>query len=185
MLTLLSRNWWLVALRGVIAILFGVLTLAAPGMALASLLLLFGAYAVVDGLAAVWAAFQNRTQEGWWIHLLEGFASVLAGIVAFIYPGITAVILLYVIAVWAIMTGVFEIMAAIRLRKEIQGEFWLGLMGLLSVIFGVVLILNPGPGILALLSIVSVYAIVFGLFMIMLALKLRGLSNKTPTRTIA
>ena len=185
MLTLLARNWWLVTLRGVIAILFGIIILAAPGMALASLILLFGAYAVVDGIAAVWSAVQNRTQEGWWIHLLEGFVSILAGIVAFMYPDTTTVILLYVIAVWAIMTGVFEILAAIRLRKEIEGEFWLGLMGLLSVIFGVFLILRPGEGILTVLSIVSIYAIVFGVFLIMLSLKLRDWSKKIPTRTPA
>ncbi len=113
MLNLLSRNWWLVALRGVIAILFGLLTLLFPTIALGSLVLLFGAYAVIDGVTTVWTAFQHRTEQGWWIHLLEGVVSVIAGIVAFVYPVMTAVILLYVIAFWAIMTGIFEIWAAI------------------------------------------------------------------------
>jgi uncharacterized membrane protein HdeD (DUF308 family) len=189
MLTLLSRNWWLVALRGVIAILFGVLTLLFPGIALSSLVLLFGAYAIIDGLATVWSSIQHRTEQGWWIHLLEGIVSVIAGIIAFIYPGITALILLYVIAIWAIITGIFEIWAAIQLRKEITGEFWLGLSGLLSVIFGIVLIANPGPGILAVLWIVSIYAIAFGVFLIMLAFRLRshgsGTTTHNPTRTMA
>ena len=140
MLTLLSRNWWLVALRGVFAILFGLLTLVFPTIALSSLVLLFGAYAIVDGVAAVWSSIQHRSEQGWWIHLLEGVVSIVAGLVTFAYPVITAVILLYVIALWAIMTGIFEIWAAIQLRKEITGEFWMGLGGLLSVIFGIALI---------------------------------------------
>jgi uncharacterized membrane protein HdeD (DUF308 family) len=185
MLTLLSRNWWLVALRGVIAILFGLLTLLYPTIALGSLVLLFGAYAIVDGVAAVWSSFQHRAEQGWWTHMLEGVVSVIAGIVAFVYPVMTAVILLYVVAIWAIMTGIFEIWAAIQLRKEITGEFWMGLSGLLSVIFGIVLIANPGPGIFAVLWIVSIYAIAFGVFLVMLAFRLRSHTTQTPTRTTA
>ena len=168
MLTLLSRNWWLVALRGAIAILFGLLTLLVPGIALSSFILLFGAYAIVDGAAAVWSSIQHRTEQGWWIHLLEGVVSIIAGVITFAYPGITALILLYVIAIWAIMTGIFEIWAAIQLRKEITGEFWMGLGGLLSVIFGIVLIVAPGAGILAVLTLVGIYAIAFGVLMIIL-----------------
>ncbi|MBI1278895.1 MAG: HdeD family acid-resistance protein [Anaerolineaceae bacterium] len=185
MLTLLSRNWWLVALRGVIAILFGLLALLFPGIALSSFVLLFGAYAIIDGAAAVWTSIQHRTEQGWWLHLLEGFVSVIAGIVAFIYPGITALVLLYVIAFWAIMTGVFELLAAIRLRKEIQGEFWMGLSGIISIVFGVLLIAAPGAGILAVLTLVGVYAIAFGVFLIMLSLRLRSHGTKTPTHTMA
>ena len=185
MLTLLSRNWWLVALRGVFAILFGLLTLVFPTIALSSLVLLFGAYAIVDGVAAVWSSIQHRSEQGWWIHLLEGVVSIVAGLVTFAYPVITAVILLYVIALWAIMTGIFEIWAAIQLRKEISGEFWMGLSGLISVIFGIVLIANPGSGILAVLWIVSVYAIAFGVFLIMLALRLRSHGSQTTTHSMA
>jgi len=185
MLTLLSRNWWLVALRGAIAVLFGLLTLFFPGIALSSFVLLFGAYVIVDGAAAVWTAVQHRTEQGWWLHLLEGFVSVIAGIVAFVYPGITALVMLYVIAVWAIMTGVFEILAAIRLRKEITGEFWMGLSGLLSLLFGIALIVAPGTGILAVLTLVGVYAIAFGVFLIMLALRLRSHGSQTTTHSMA
>src|ERR1041384_8211312 len=98
MLTMLSRNWGLLALRGVLALLFGVLTFLYPGIALSTFVLVFGVYAVIDGLAAVWSAIQHRTQQGWWIMLLEGFVSVIAGIIAFVYPGITALVALYVIA---------------------------------------------------------------------------------------
>ena len=178
MLTLLSRNWWLVALRGVVAVLFGLLTLLYPGIALGSFVLLFGAYAIVDGLAAVWSSVQHRSQEGWWIHLLEGFVSIIAGIVAFVYPAITTLVMLYVVALWAFMTGVFEVLAAVRLRKEITGEFWLGLSGIISVLFGLLLIVSPGAGILAVLTLVGVYAIAFGVFLIMLALRLRGFAYK-------
>ncbi|MBA3871236.1 MAG: HdeD family acid-resistance protein [Chloroflexota bacterium] len=187
MLTMLSRNWWLVALRGVIAILFGLVTLFFPGIALSSFVLLFGAYAIIDGLAAVWSSVQHRTEQGWWIHLLEGVVSVIAGILAFVYPGITALIALYIIAFWAIMTGVFELLAAIRLRKEITGEFWMGLSGVISVIFGIVLIAAPGAGILAVLTLVGIYAIAFGVFLIMLSLRLRSHAthSNTPTHTMA
>ena len=184
-MTLLSRNWWLVALRGALAILFGLLTLVVPGIALSSLILLFGAYAIVDGVAAVWSSVQHRSEQGWWIHLLEGVVSVIAGIITFAYPAITALILLYVIAFWAMTTAVFEIRAAIQQRKEISGEFWMGLSGLLSVIFGIVLIVNPGSGIFAVLWIVSIYAIAFGVFLIMLALRLRSHATKTPTQSPA
>ena len=119
--------------------------------------------------------------------LLEGFVSVIAGIISFVYPGITALVALYVIALWAFMTGVFEVLAAVRLRKEITGEFWLGLSGILSILFGVFLIISPRDGILAVLTLVAAYAIVFGLFLIMLSLKLRSHASGTgtPTRTAA
>ena len=185
MLTMLSRNWWLVALRGVIAILFGILVLVYPGIALQSFIIVFAVYAVIDGVAAAWAAIQHRTEQNWWILLLEGIISVIAGIVAFVYPGATALAILYVIAVWAILTGALEIWAAIQLRKEIEGEFWLGLSGILSILFGILLIVAPGAGILAVLTIVGIYAIAFGVFLIMLALRLRSFTTTTPTKTAA
>jgi uncharacterized membrane protein HdeD (DUF308 family) len=113
--------------------------------------------------------------------LLEGVVSVLAGLGAILFPGLTALTLLYLIAAWAIITGVFEIMAAIRLRKEIEGEFWMGLSGLLSIVFGVFLFLSPGVGALSVLTIIAVYAIVFGIFLIMLAFRVRGMSGSTST----
>ncbi len=179
MLTLLAKNWWLVALRGVAAILFGLLAILFPGLALQTFVLLFAAYALVDGVATIIAAVRHRDQPNWWVHLLEGIVSVIAGILAVIFPGLTALVLLYIIALWAIVTGVLEIWAAIQLRKEIEGEFWMGLSGALSILFGVILILAPGTGILAVLTIVAVYAIVFGLMLIMLAFRLRGMKDQT------
>jgi uncharacterized membrane protein HdeD (DUF308 family) len=185
MLTLLAKNWWLLALRGVVAILFGILAIAFPGLALQTFILLFAAYALVDGIAAAISAIQNRNQPNWWVHLLEGIVSIIAGILAVIYPGLTALILLYIIALWAIVTGVLEIWAAIHLRKEIEGEFWMGLSGVLSILFGVILVLSPGTGILAVLAIVAAYAIVFGIILILLATRLRGMKDQTTSAKAA
>jgi uncharacterized membrane protein HdeD (DUF308 family) len=179
MLIILSHNWWVVALRGAAAILFGILILLFPGLALATLVTLFGLYALIDGLSTAIISIQHRQQNGWWVHLLEGLVGVLAGILTILYPNITALILLYIIAVWAILTGVFEIWAAITLRREIAGELWLGLSGLLSIVFGIVLIVAPGAGALAVLTIIGAYAIVFGALLLLLAFRVRGMHTGT------
>ena len=177
MYNMLSRNWGLVVLRGAIAILFGFVALLLPALALQTLLLLFAFYAFADGIIALWTAIQHRAEKGWWVHLLEGVVGILAGILTVAYPGITALILLYIIAAWAIMTGVFEIWAAIELRREIQGEFWLGLSGALSVIFGIVLIVAPGTGALAVVWLIGAYAVIFGITMVILGFQLRGFEH--------
>ena len=187
-LTSLLWNWWLVAVRGAITILFGLLILSSPAMLLSSFILLFGAYATVDGLITVWWSIQRRTKQRWWIHLLEGVVSLIAGIVAFVYPDNTVLVMLNIIVARAIMIGIFEIWAAIQLRKEIAGEFWLGLSGVSSVlfgIFGIVLIVAPGATTLAIQppTILGVYSIAFGVFLIMLSLRLRSHGTKTPTQT--
>jgi uncharacterized membrane protein HdeD (DUF308 family) len=178
MLTMLSKNWWVVALRGAISIIFGILLLIAPPLVITSMVLFFGAYVLVDGVSAIFTAVQNRNQARWWYTLLEGIIGVIAGILVFAYPlfaTIAAVyFVLYVVAFWAILGGIFQIMQAIELRKEIEGEIWLGLSGLLSLLFGVFLIFAPGAGILALLTIIAAYAIVFGVMLIILAFRLRG-----------
>lgn len=187
MTDMLARNWWMLAVRGVIAILFGILVLVYPGIAVSTFVLLFAIYAIADGIFAIWSVFQ-RGESQRWLHLLEGVVSILAGIIAFVYPGMTALIMLYVLAAWAIVTGGLQIWTALELRKEIEGEFWLGLSGLLSVIFGILLILFPGTGVLTVLTIISVYAIIYGVFLIMLSLRMKGLadrgSNKRATGTI-
>jgi len=157
-------------------------------MLLSSFILLFGAYATVDGLITVWWSIQRRTKQRWWIHLLEGVVSLIAGIVAFVYPDNTVLVMLNIIVARAIMIGIFEIWAAIQLRKEIAGEFWLGLSGVSSVlfgIFGIVLIVAPGATTLAIQppTILGVYSIAFGVFLIMLSLRLRSHGTKTPTQT--
>lgn len=187
MLSMLSQNWWVLALRGVAAILFGIIVLLAPEIAISTFVLLFGAYALVDGIFAIITAFRNRTQRNWWVHLLEGVIGVVAGLLILLNPLAASIALplfaLYMVAFWAIFTGVMEIWAAIELRKEIEGEFWLGLSGLLSVLFGIFLLVsNPATGILALLTIVSIYAIAFGVLLLLLAFRLRGMQNREGQR---
>jgi uncharacterized membrane protein HdeD (DUF308 family) len=172
---ILFRNWWVLLLRGIIAIAFGILTWFQPGISLAALVLLFGAYVLADGILGVWTAFSGRKEhEDWWVLLLWGLLGIGVGIIALMAPGITALALLFYIAVWAIATGVLEIVAAVRLRKEIKGEWWLILGGLVSVVFGVLLLARPGPGALALLWVIATYAVIFGVVMVILAFKVRS-----------
>lgn len=172
----LARNWWMLALRGAAAIVFGILTLLMPGVSLAALILLFGSYALVDGIFNVVAAVRRRSgDQPWWALLLEGLVSIGAGIVTFALPGLTALVLLYVIAAWAIVTGVLEVVAAVRLRKQITGEWWLAASGVLSVVFGVLLMIWPGPGALALVIWIGAYAVVFGGLLLGLAFRVRSL----------
>lgn len=171
----LSRFWWMTLLRGVIAILFGIMILAQPGISLVALVLVFGGYALADGIANVVTAIGGRkNNEGWWMLLLGGLAGIGVGILTLFSPGTTALALLFYIAIWAIATGLLELVAAIRLRKEIEGEIWLGLAGIASILFGVLLAARPGTGALAVLSIIAVYAIVFGVILLLLAFKTRG-----------
>jgi uncharacterized membrane protein HdeD (DUF308 family) len=175
MLVTLARNWWAVALRGALAIIFGVLAFFWPGASLAALVLLFGAYALVDGIFAVIAAFRTADRGGRWGMLaIEGVAGIAAGILAFVWPGITAIVLLYLIAAWAIVTGVLEIAAAIQLRREITNEWLLGLGGLASIVFGVLLLFNPAAGALAVVWLIAAYALVFGVLLVALAFRLRS-----------
>src|SRR6266403_265158 len=147
----LARNWWVVLLRGIAAIVFGIITFVAPAISFAALVFIFGAYALVDGVLAVVSAIRWRgATDRWWVLLLEGLAGIAAGVVTFIWPGISALALLYVIAAWALVTGVLEIAAAIRLRKIITGEWLLALIGILSIVIGVMLALFPSAGALAL-----------------------------------
>jgi uncharacterized membrane protein HdeD (DUF308 family) len=171
----LARNWWAVALRGVAAVIFGILTLLLPNISLATLVLLFGVYAVFEGVLNVVSALRRHAvpERTWWSLLLEGMISIAAGIVTFMYPGITAITLVYVIAAWAILTGVFEIVAAVRLRERIRGEGWLIAGGVLSVAFGALMMAFPRSGALAVVLWIGAYAVVFGGMLIALAFRLR------------
>lgn len=179
MFGVLARNWWLLAVRGVLAILFGVAAFLWPGLTLTVLVLMFGAYALVDGIFAIAAGFAARgEQERWWMMLLTGLAGVAVGVLTFLWPNVTALVLLYFIAAWAIVTGIFEVAAAIRLRKEIEGEWFLGLAGIMSVIFGVLLVLLPSAGALALVWLIGIYAVIFGILMLVLSFRLRSWRNE-------
>ena len=182
MLTMLARNWWVVALRGLFAVIFGVLAIVWPGLTLLVLITLFGAYALVDGIFAVIAGIASYGRnERWWAVLLEGIAGIILGVLTFLWPGTTALVLVYFIAAWALITGVFEIAAAIRLRKEIEGEWMMVLSGILSIIFGAFLIVAPGAGALGLTLVIGVYAIVWGILLIILAFRLRKLPRDEQT----
>jgi uncharacterized membrane protein HdeD (DUF308 family) len=182
----LSRNWWVLLLRGIVAILFGVLAFVRPGISLASLLLLFGAYALADGVLGTWTAISHRKdRENWWVLLLEGLVGIGVGVLTLIKPGLTALALLFYIAIWAIATGVLEIVAAVRLRKEIEGEWGLILAGLASGAFGVLLMARPGSGALAVLWLIASYAILFGILFVVLAFKVRGVAKKMEARVSA
>ena len=175
MVETLTRNWGWVALRGVVAILFGVLTLFNPGITLAALVLFFGAYALVDGVFMVVSAIANRHGQPRWVTLLiGGLLGIAAGLVTFYMPGITTVVLLMVVAAWAIVTGIAEIVAAIRLRREITGEWVFVLAGLLAVAFGAILIARPAAGALAMVLWIGAYAVVSGILLIALSVRLRS-----------
>lgn len=179
MLRTLAQNWWALVLRGVCAMLFGVGAFVWPGITLAVLILFYGAYALVEGVLAIaWALMGRQAGSFSWGVLLAGLAGVAVGIVTFVSPGLTALALLYLIAAWAIVRGVFEIIAAIHLRRELQNEWLLGLSGLLSVGLGVLLIVAPGAGALALLWWIGAFAFVAGVLMILLGLRLKGLKDR-------
>jgi uncharacterized membrane protein HdeD (DUF308 family) len=171
----LVRNWWLVVLRGAAGILFGIMTFFAPGISLAALVLFFGAYALVDGVLALVSVFRDRAEKDrWWLLVFEGIAGIAAGIITFFWPGITAIALLYIIAAWALVTGVVEVAAAIQLRKVIDDEWLLGLSGVLSIGLGILLMLFPGAGALALVIWIGAYALVFGTLLVILGFRLRS-----------
>ena len=171
----LGRNWGWIVVRGIAAVIFGVLALVLPGITLAALVLLWGAYALADGIIALIAAFRIRDRgKPFWALLVVGILGIAAGILTFIWPGMTAIVLLAFIAAWSLVMGIFQIIAAVRLRKSIEKEWLLGLSGLLSIIFGVLMLINPGAGALAVIWVIGAYAIVFGVLLIALGLKLRS-----------
>jgi uncharacterized membrane protein HdeD (DUF308 family) len=169
----MAGNWWLAVLRGVAAIIFGILAFAWPGITLLTLVLFWGAFALVDGVLAIIAAVKGgNPMPRWWLAIV-GLAGIIAGALTFLMPGLTALVLLTFIAVWAIVLGVMEIIGAIKLRKEIQGEWLLILNGAISVLFGIVLLWRPVTGLIALVWIIGAYAIILGVIYVMFGLKMR------------
>jgi uncharacterized membrane protein HdeD (DUF308 family) len=177
-------RWWATALRGVAAIIFGILTLAAPGTSLYVLVILFGVYALLDGvLYLVMAARGARQGDRWGSLMLAGVAGIAAGIVTLLWPGVSALALLILIGAWAIVTGVASIAAAVRLRKDITGEWLMALGGALSIVFGVLVVLFPGAGALAVTMWIGIYALVLGVALVALAFRLRSLRTKRTPRS--
>ena len=171
----LAENWWLLLLRGIAAIAFGVLAFVWPGLTLLALTLMWGIYAIADGVLALWAAIAGKGGEivpRWWLAVV-GIAGLVAGLLTFVWPGMTALVLLIFIASWAIVIGVLQIWGAIRLRKEIEGEWLLALSGVLWVAFGVIMFVQPGAGALALIWWIGSFAILAGCVYIALAFRLK------------
>ena len=172
----LARWWWTFIVRGLLAIAFGILAFFAPGLGIAVLVGLFAAWALIDGATSIVAGIRTRGRDrSWWLEILEGIAGVAAGLLALIFPLFAAEVLVLIIAAWAIITGIFEIVAAVRLREQIRGEVWLGLAGVVSILFGIVLVLFPGTGALGLVWLIGGSALVFGAFLIILGWRLRGI----------
>ncbi|MGE0159782.1 MAG: HdeD family acid-resistance protein [Dehalococcoidia bacterium] len=181
MIETLTRNWGWIALRGAVAVAFGILTVFYPGITLASLVILFGAFAFTDGTFTVISAVANRKGQPRWVALLlSGLVGIAAGVVTFFWPGITGIALLAIIASWAIVTGIIEMVVAVRLRKEIEGEWLLGIAGLLAIVFGVFMVLDPGAGALAVALYIGAYAFISGVMMIALGFRLRSWGREHP-----
>ena len=171
---ILSRHWWVLLVRGLLAITFGLIAWFQPEITAASLVLLFGVFAFSDGVFAIWQAFSGRNDhDDWWVLLLEGLLGIGAGLLTFFVPVVTAIALLVFIAAWAIARGLMQIIVAIRIRKEIEGEWILILGGLASLVFGVILLTNPEAGALGLLWVIAFYAITIGVILVALALRVR------------
>lgn len=174
----LKRHWWVPVIRGIAAIVFGVIAFAYPGLTVAMLVLFFGAWVLVDGVFRVVGAIGHRAfDKEWGFDLIIGIVGIIIGFLTFHAPQITALALIIYIAAWALMIGATEIALAIKLRREIKGEWFLVLMGLVSIVFAVMLLWNPLPGALALVWLIGSYAIVFGILGIILGFRWRGLAT--------
>lgn len=178
----LVSKWWVLAVRGILGILFGIVALVYPGITLAALVLVLGAYAVVDGLFALFVAVGGDGKDRIW-YVLEGIVGIGLGILIFAFPGISERALIYVIAAWAILTGVLEIIAGFEL--PIARDWLFALAGLASVVFGVLVLFNPGAGALAIVWLIGIYALVFGVILLVLAFRLRGLGGRQSSHQTA
>jgi len=185
MIAQVARYWWLIALRGVVGILFGIVAIAWPGITLAVLILFFGAYMFVDGVFALISAIRFRHErERWMMLLLEAVLGIAIGAVTFLWPGITALAWVFTIAAWAIVTGVLELIAAFRLRGALGTEILLGLSGIVSIVFGIAMAALPLIGLVVWVLLIGVYAIAFGILLLIAGFRVRGLA-KTPTTSPA
>ena len=189
MIAVLARNWWAIGIRGVLAILFGLIALFLPGATMLSLVLVFAAYAFVDGVIGIVSAVRAaRQHERWGFLVLEGLVNIAAAAVAVLWPGITVVAFVFLVAFWAIFTGILELAAAFRLQF-IDGRGWLIFGGIVSVLYGALLIAAPMIGAVVLTWWLGAYALIFGVALVVLAFRLRARLDKhqhgSPARTAA
>jgi uncharacterized membrane protein HdeD (DUF308 family)/ferritin-like metal-binding protein YciE len=184
-MTNLIQNWWLVALRGVVAILFGLMAFFWPGATLFALVVLFGFYALADGLIAIAAGLSHKNDSPrWWVFLIEGLVGIAVGVSTLIWPGVTTLVILAMIATWAILTGILEIAAAIRLRRAITNEWTLALSGILSVVLGIIFILQPLAGTVVIVWTIGAYALLFGALWVLLGFRLRDVGRMFKPRQV-
>ncbi len=178
LLRTLGKYWWIVLLRGIAAVIFGIVAVIWPGLTVFALVILFGAYVFVDGIIEIWAGIQARNaHDRWWVDILIGLAGVVAGILVMTVPGLSALALMYFIAAWMVVIGVLQIFYAIRLRQEISNEWMLGLSGLLSLILGIIFFAFPGKGAISLVWVIGIYAIVFGIILMVLSFRVKSLKH--------
>jgi uncharacterized membrane protein HdeD (DUF308 family) len=179
MLKTMSRFWWMLILRGVIALLFALLAFTRPEVTFTALVIMLGAFFLADGLVALFLGWHMRNDDDeWWSVSLEGGLGIVLGILALARPDIAATTMVMFIALWCLLSGVFEIFAAIKLRKEIENEWMLGLAGLVSVGLGVLMLINPTAGAISIMWWIGLYAAIFGVFFVLLGLRLRNVGNK-------
>lgn len=173
---ILRDNWWVLLIRGIAAILFGIIALAMPGLTAYVLVIAFGAYTLVDGIMAIYLGFKRRgNDDAWWTWIIDGILSIVIGLVAMIWTSATAVVFIIWIAAWAIVVGIMRIIAAIRLRKEIEGEWALILSGLLMIIWGVLIAMTPAAGLLSIAWLLGIFSFMVGVMMVVLAFRARRL----------
>ena len=172
---LLAQLWWTFVIRGVLGIIFGVVVILFPGIGLVAVVALFAAWALIGGISSLIGSWRSRGQKDWWVGVVEGLVGIAAGIVAILLPTAAGLALLFVVAGWAIVIGVLQIWMAIRLREQITGELWMGLSGVVSILFGLLLVIFPGTGILSVLFLVGIFSILMGVAMVLLGWRLRGI----------
>lgn len=170
----LAKHWWAILIRGIVAVLFAFLAIFATGFTLNILLIFLGIYLLLDGLFAVIGSLSATDHKNWWMLLLEGLISIGAGVIVFVWPGITLLILVYLVAIWAIITGIFEFLASLSATWAQPGKIFLGVVGVLSVILGIVIFLNPLFSLTAVVWLIGIYALVIGLALIFFSFKLKA-----------
>jgi len=185
MIRAISKYWWVFTLRGLIAIVFGLAALLWPALTLGVMVLLFGLFALFEGLLTIILSLKKGAEKGTWTILFEGVAGLLVCVIvllewslgSILWPRVAAVMLVYYIAGWAILAGIFKILTAFRICREIKGEWMLGLNGCVSILFGLILILNPGAGVVAVAWLIGIYAIFIGILLSLLGLKIHKVAE--------